>query len=280
VQGAPAASRKVLLCQRRRTRRDDAALTRSLRPRDLLYCPATSQTARRVEQFLYTEGVATFYTDRAGPLYGCLNPTLAHERAGLPIPRTFNCATANRGLLRGFVAQLGGFPVVLKMPGGERGVGVMRVDSFPALFSLVDYVRALGGHPHLCAYISAAVHWRFIVVGDRVVASYKNCTYEDDFRTYARDELSDYDVPVDAAMATCAVRAVQSVRQEFGGVDILAQPDGRIYLLEANCPCYFPQAQLVAGVDIAGVMIEYLLRKARRLRGSDDDGARPRSGRR
>ena len=253
---------------------------RRLRRGDLLYCPATSLAARRVEQFLYAEGVATFYADRAGPLFDCVNPTLAYERAGLPIPPTFNCATANRDLLRGFVARLGGFPVVLKMPGRERGVGVMRADSFPALFSLVDYVRALGGHALLCAYVPDAVHWRLVVVGDRVVASYKNCTYQDDFRTYAREELSDYAAPVNREMASVAVRAVQSVRQEFGGVDILEQTDGRIYLLEANSPCYFPQAQLVAGVDIAGAMVEHLLRKARRLRRGDEARARPRPVRR
>ncbi|HEX8073088.1 MAG TPA: hypothetical protein VF546_24285 [Pyrinomonadaceae bacterium] len=239
---------------------------RRLRPGALLYCPATSQAARRVEQFLYADGVATFYADPAGPLYECVNPPLAFERAGLPVPRTFNCATTNRTLLRGFVARLGGFPVVLKMPGRERGVGVMRADSFPALFSLVDYVRALGGHALLCAYVPAAVHWRLVVVGARVVASYKNCTYEDDFRTYAREELSDYAAPVRREMAAVAVRAVRALRQEFGGVDILEQTNGRMHLLEANCPCYFPQAQLVAGVDIAGAMIEHLLRKARRLR--------------
>ena len=135
----------------------------------------------------------------------------------------------------------------------------------PALFSLVDYVKSMGGYPLLTAYIEDAVHWRVVVIGDRAVAAYQNCTEPDDFRTYAREELSDYVRP-SFAMADLSVRAVQTVRCEFGGVDILAQPDGRMYVLEANFPCYFPQAQLVAGVDIAGMMIDYLQRKATRLR--------------
>lgn len=233
----------------------------------LLYRPALSMAAQRVEQFLYAPGVATFYADRTGPFFGCLNPTLVYERAGLPIPRTLYCSTANRATLRGFVERLGGFPVVMKMAGGERGVGVIRVDSFPALFSLLDYFRALGANPVLCAYIENAVHWRVIVIGKRAVASYRNCTEADDFRTYARDELSDYDVRASPAMADIAVRAVASNRHEFGGVDILEQQDRQLFLLEANFPCYFPQAQLVSGVDIAGMMIDYLLRKAKRLGG-------------
>ena len=230
----------------------------------LLYCPAISQAAQQVEQYLYAEGVATFYTDPAGPFQVRLNHTLLYERAGLSIPRTFYCATANRKLLRSFVAQLDGFPLVLKVPGGSRGIGVMRVDSFPALFSLVDYARSLGHAPLLTAYIADAVHWRVVVIGNRAVAAYRNCAERDDFRTYARDEASDYTAQPDPALADLAVRAVQTSGYEFGGVDILEQSDGRIFLLEANFPCYYPQAQMVAGVDIAGMMVDYLRQKTKR----------------
>jgi glutathione synthase/RimK-type ligase-like ATP-grasp enzyme len=153
----------------------------------------------------------------------------------------------------------------MKMLGGERGIGVMRVDSFPALFSLMDYSRACGSDPLLCAYIEGAVHWRLVVVGDRVVAAYKNITEAEDFRTYAGEDLSDYQAPVDPEMARIAVRATHALGYELGGVDLLQAPDGRIYLLESNFPCYFPQAQLVAGIDISGMMIDHLLGKAGRL---------------
>ena len=62
-----------------------------------------------------------------------------------------------------------------------------------------------------------------------------------------------------------AVRAVHSIRREFGGVDVLEHPSGRLYLLEANFPCYFGQAQDVIGVDIAGAMVEELQAKAARI---------------
>src|SRR5947207_1181432 len=96
---------------------------RCLTKGDLLYRPAVSLAAQRVEQFLYAPGVATFYADRTGPCFGLLNPTLVYERAGLPIPRTLYCSTTHRATLRRFVERLGGFPVVMKMAGGERGVG-------------------------------------------------------------------------------------------------------------------------------------------------------------
>ena len=41
-------------------------------------------------------------------------------------------------------------------------------------------------------------------------------------------------------------------------VDVLEHPSGRLYLLEANSPCYFPQAEEY-GADVAGALLEYLL---------------------
>ena len=41
-----------------------------------------------------------------------------------------------------------------------------------------------------------------------------------------------------------------------------AQPRRRLYLLEANFPCYYAQAQLKGGVDVAGAMVDYLLSQA------------------
>jgi glutathione synthase/RimK-type ligase-like ATP-grasp enzyme len=112
---------------------------------------------------------------------------LLHERAGLPAPATIPCSTTRRGLLRSYVERLGGFPVVLKVAGGSGGLGVMRADSFPALFSLVDFLRSKGYNPLLTAYVPDAVHWRLVVVGSRVAAAYKNVNDTDAFRTHASD---------------------------------------------------------------------------------------------
>lgn len=235
---------------------------RRLPPGAMLYRPAVSVAAIRVEQFLHGPGVATFYPRDEDIFYDCLNQTLVHERAGLPAPRTVPCSTTRRKLLRAYVERLGGFPVVLKVSGGSGGLGVMRADSFPVFFSLVDFLRSKGYNPLLSSYVPDAVHWRLVVVGSRVAAAYKNVNDEDDFRTHASDAREHYDARPSDEMVETAVRAVRLTRREFGGVDILEDPLGRLFLLEANFPCYFPQAQLVTGTDIAGMMLEHLLQKA------------------
>jgi glutathione synthase/RimK-type ligase-like ATP-grasp enzyme len=88
--------------------------------------------------------------------------------------------------------------------------------------------------------------------------------------------LSDYQAPIQPEMADIAVRAARSLKLEFSGVDLLQTPSGQIFALEANFPCYFPQAQLVAGIDISGMMIDHLLEKARK-RSSVDAGSHVRT---
>jgi glutathione synthase/RimK-type ligase-like ATP-grasp enzyme len=191
-----------------------------------------------------------------------LTPPLLFERTGLPIPQTIYAASADRTMLRRGVDWLGGFPVIVKWLGRSRGIGVLRVDSFPALFSLMDYAAAGSVPPLLCQYIADAIHFRLVVIGRQVVVGYRNAQEPDDFRSYGSEDVADYIIPIDPGMADLAVRATDALQIEMAGVDILRSPDGKLYLLEANFPCYFAQAQYAIGVDVAGMMINYLLTKA------------------
>lgn len=233
---------------------------------DLLYRPAISGAAQRVEQFLYGRGTATFYASPDEVYFAANNPMLLHERIGLPLPRNIPCHTKNRAVLRSYVERLGGLPLIVKVMGGSGGVGVMTVTTLPSLFSLIDYLYNLGVTPYLMAFVEDAVHWRVIVVGDRAVAAYRNTPEEGDFRTYAGGAPEDYFAEVPAALGELSVQAVRVVRREHGGVDVLEHPSGRLYLLEANFPCYYPQAQLVAGIDIAGMMVDHLVAKSKAFR--------------
>lgn len=55
------------------------------------------------------------------------------------------------------------------------------------------------------------------------------------------------------------MRAAHALGYDFAGVDILLHPSGRAYLLEANFPCFFPQAERFGRADVAGLMVEHLL---------------------
>lgn len=239
-----------------------------LLPGDLLYRPAVAYAATRIEQALVADEVATFYSDGDALFFDGAAAPLIFTRRGLPIPRTIALLHNDRARIRRAVERVGGLPVVVKVPGGEGGVGVMLLDTWPALLSVLDQLFASGRSPQLMAFVAGATHWRVVVVGGRAVAAYRNYTYADDFRSGPSSDPADYLVPPPSPLTELAVAAVQAIRREFGGVDVLAHPSGRLYLLEANFPCYFPQAQEVGGIDVAGAMLDHLLEKSARLAGA------------
>lgn len=247
----------------------DYAANRRLIAGDLLYRPATSVAAQRVEQFIFNEGVASFYRRPESLFFEPTTSPLLFQRVGISIPSTVYCSTSRRSILRAFVEQLGGFPIVVKVLGYSSGVGVMRVDSYPTLFSVLDFMLSQGHNPLLCSYVEQATHWRLIVIGDAVVAAYTNEMATDDFRTHAPEDGQIYTTTVRAELAEIAVHATQVLQLEFSGVDLLEDTQGNIFLIEANFPCYFAHPQEAAGVDISGMMVEYLRSKAQRLLGAN-----------
>ena len=226
----------------------------------MLYRPAGSRAAQHVEEFLLREGVASFYPDLDAMFFSCGAPRRQMERAGINVPRAVPVATSDGELLADVVERLGGFPVVVKV-GGEGGVGVMCADSMPVLRALLDHL-CRSTVPELSAFVPDAMHHRVIVVGDRAVATYKNPIAEDDFRSAPSDERADYSADVPPELARLALAAARAIRVELAGVDILSHASGRLYVLEANFPCFFAQATIGGGLDVAGPMVDWLLRKA------------------
>lgn len=233
-----------------------------LPPGSLLYRGGVSLAAERVEQFLHGPGVATFHADPQGPFFLPDNAPLLFQRHGLPVPRQLPLLGSDRDVLRAAVQRLGGLPLVVKLGGGEGGIGTIRVDSLAALFSLADYLLAGGKSPSLCAYVPEALHWRVVVVGGRAVAAYPNPIDDDDFRSHGTDDAAACTATPDPALAALAVAATAALRLEFAGVDLLAHASGRLFVLEANFPCYFAHAELLAGIPIAAAMVDHLAAKA------------------
>ena len=230
-----------------------------LEPGGMLSCVSTSAAAERVERQLWQPGVASFHRGPEGPFNVCVDPLRRLARAGLPVPRALTPNTPDPAHLADLARHLGGFPIVVKIPGGEGGIGTLRADSLPALCSLFDLLRARGLTPTFMAYVPDAVHWRIVVVGDRAVAAYLNPVAPGDFRSRPSGDAEDYGLEAPPDLAAVAVEATRVLGVAFAGVDVLVHPSGRAYLLEANSPCYFPQAEAFGSVNVAGAMVEHLL---------------------
>ena len=235
---------------------------------DMLYRVATTHQACVIEQQLVHQGVATCYRDSEGSFVIWDNQTLFLARHGLSVPRTFHSMTTDRTELKRRVEALGGFPVILKVPGKSLGVGVVRVADWPTLYSVADALAsAHGQHVSLMSCVEPAVHWRVLVVNGTVAATYRNIPQEDDFRTCVDEDLKDcFTEPAPDSAQQLAMQACEVLGLEFGGVDVLVHGSGRCYVLEVNFPCYFGHPKDAIGLDVAGVLVEHLKQKGQQLR--------------
>lgn len=220
---------------------------------DLLYCAAASPAALALER--------RWWRPTLGSVHGPAGPDVQPDPATLARlgPRTcLDPVRADAAALLRQVDELGGFPVVLKVPGGEGGRGVMRADSPPALLSLLDY---LPPETLLLEYFPHVLAFRIIVVADEVAVSEAWCPPAWDFRTNAGGLPLGVVTPPrearDMALQACAATGVH-----FAGVDILQNDAGALRLAEVNCPCSFSALQAASGVDVAGRLIDLLLARA------------------
>lgn len=232
---------------------------------DMLYRVRVGEEAALIERLLLHNGVATFYHDVVDATRPYVDRPLVLERAGVSIVPTIFGLSNERDVLDRSVEKLGGFPVVVKEVGGSHGVGVMKLDSTQSLYSVADVMLSKGGKYLMRAYIDYEQHLRLVVVDDRVVGTVEYPRIKNDFRSNVGEDIDVVAVEVSTAIQDMAVQAVHAYDLEFGGVDILTDKDGSAYVAEANFPCFFPRVQLAQGGDVAGAMLDHLVKKSKQV---------------
>ncbi|MBP9827830.1 hypothetical protein KBC55_01620 [Patescibacteria group bacterium] len=230
---------------------------------DLFYRIATGKKAKLAEQLMVTPECTTFYHDwrSAMGVIGCSYFT--HQHYNLPaIPTVPFIPNTDAGIEQA-VNSLGNFPVIVKVRGGSHGVGVIRVDSMPSLKSLLDFFRSQETAILLRKYVEHKYYARVVVVGDKVAAGHIAYAMGDEFRTNSGDDTEqrrDVFTPT-PEIAAMAVKAVQTLGIETAGVDLLFDVHDQPHIAEVNFPNNFAITQRVTEVDIAKVMVQYLIDK-------------------
>ena len=231
---------------------------------DLLLRLTGSSRAKRIEKLIINDDVAHFYKDSNYAISGRDSSYFYNKQVGLPVIKTIPLVPTLQSDIHKHVDYLGGFPLVVKIMGGQDGVGVIQVDSIEGLKSLFDFVRIQKKTILLRSFVQHSYYGRLVVVGDKVVASHRTYSSDDEFRTNAlgnTDEKKEA-IVFPPEVQDVAVAAVKSIGIEFGGVDILFSDDGKYSISEVNSPCAFNYTQKLTGIDIAGAMIDYLVNKS------------------
>jgi biotin carboxylase len=232
----------------------------SLGKDDFLYNIARG--SKHLELLMLNDQVVTFYRKR--PEFVRLNTieqAIAFRKAGLASPPAIFHSTSNKKLLSSYVDLLGGYPVIVKVSGGTKGVGTILAPDSASLQSITDYLASVSARFMLMKYIEPKEVARLIVIGNHVVASNRKPIPEGDFRTSVKDKLPEAKTyPPD--IQQLAVRTAEVANSENCGVDILIDINNIAYVLEGNMPHDFVTTVKATGIDVTGAMVNFLIEKA------------------
>jgi ribosomal protein S6--L-glutamate ligase len=193
------------------------------------------------------------------------------SKAGVGIPKTvFSRSTA---AVDDLIEQIG-VPMILKVARGSQGNGVVLAETRKAAKSVIQAFYVEGVSILLQEFIeeAAGADIRAFVVGNKVVASYKRQSLDDDFRSNIHQGGTGTPVKLTDEEKRTALRAAKAVGLQICGVDLIQSKRGPL-VLEVNSSPGLEGIEKVTGRDVAGKIIEYIELNAKQRRRKDRVGA-------
>ena len=189
--------------------------------------------------------------------------TLALLQAGVPTPRTllaFDAPTAVRAI------ETLGYPAVLKPVTGSWGRLLARINDRDAAEAVLEHQETLGSYQHHTHYIQQYIDKpqrdirAFVIGGQTVCAIYR--TSEHWVTNTARGAVTS-NCPVTSELDRLCTRAAQAVGGGILAIDVLEDAEQGLLVNEINATMEFRNSIAPTGVDIPGLMTEYVLSHAR-----------------
>lgn len=183
-------------------------------------------------------------------------------RQGIDLPITgFAHSPDDTGDL---IELVGGAPLVVKLVEGTQGIGVVLAETRQAAESVIDAFRGLNAHILVQEYVREAqgCDVRCLVVGGRVVAAIERQAKPGEFRSNLHRGGTARKVTITARERAIAVKAASTLGLDVAGVDILRAQRGPL-VMEVNASPGLEGVETTTGLDIAGMMIEYIEQRGR-----------------
>ena len=196
-------------------------------------------------------------------------------RAGIGFPKTVFARRASQSAITEDLIELvGGAPIVVKLIESTMGKGVVLAETKKAAKSVIEAFYGLGASFLIQEYIAEAegTDIRAFVVGDEVVGAMMRRSEEGEFRSNLHRGGSAEPVELTQKEKNIAVKAAQTLGLQIAGVDIIRSNRGPL-VLEVNSSPGLEGIEETTGVDIAAVIIDYVVRRAGGKRKRDRVGA-------
>jgi RimK family alpha-L-glutamate ligase len=184
------------------------------------------------------------------------------NKAGIRVPKTYIGENLEAAIE--FVDEVG--DVVIKPMIGARGMGAIHAEMPELTYRAMKFIHQLGQ----ILYVQEVIEKpdrdiRAFVIGNDVVASMYRYLPEgatDEWRTNIHGGGRAEAVELDDEYKECAIKTAETLKLDYTGVDILESPDGPC-VIEANASPSWSALARVSNLDIAGLVVDKLVEKAR-----------------
>lgn len=192
-------------------------------------------------------------------------------RAGVDIPKTLFAREA--ASFDDMIEQAGGTPLIIKVAKGTHGNGVVLAETPKAAKAVMQafYVEGVSFVVQDFIKESAGTDIRAFVVGNKVVASYKRQSLDDDFRSNLHQGGEGVMVKMTEEEKHTAVKAARAMGLPVCGVDMMRSDRGPL-VLEVNSSPGFG-IEKITGRNVGEKIIEYIELNAKRRNKKDRVGA-------
>jgi ribosomal protein S6--L-glutamate ligase len=193
-------------------------------------------------------------------------------KAGVNIPKTvFARETAD---FDSVIETAGGAPLIVKVARGTHGNGVVLAETNKAAKAVMQafYVEGVTFLVQEFIKESAGTDVRAIVVGNRIVASFKRQSLDDDFRSNTHQGGVGKPVKLTDEEERTAKNAAKAMGLPVCAVDMMRSEGGPL-VLEVNSSGSIKTPEQLTGRNVAEKIIEYIEQNANQRHRKDRVGA-------
>ncbi len=193
--------------------------------------------------------------------------SIALQEAGVPTPTTLVAFTPEQALEA--IEEIG-YPAVLKPVTGSWARLLAKVSDRQQAESIIEHKATLGSYQHSIFYIQEYIEkpgrdLRALVIGDQCVGVIARTS--DHWITNTQRGGTPTQIELTPQIKQIAQAAAAAVGGGVLGIDLMERPDGSLTCHEVNHNLEFAKSLEVYGIDVPGLIVDYVIASANRWPG-------------
>jgi len=186
----------------------------------------------------------------------------ALNKAGIHVPRTYIGENLESAI--NFADEVG--DVVIKPLIGARGMGMIRAEHRELTYRAMKFIHQLGQVLYVQELIEKPDRdiRAFVIGGELIGAMYRYVPdIEGEWRTNVHGGGEAEVTELSPEYEECALKTAEVLNLDYTGIDIIESKDGPC-VIEANAAPSWSALSRVTGIDVAGLIIDQLVKKCKR----------------